>query len=316
MTLRNYILPALFLITPFAARAQEEGLLPTQTLIRADSRMNVLPDATSIELQLEGKPARLTSLTALQPTNTEVALLIDDGLSRSAGIQLSDIKTFAASLPAGTALLVGYMSNGHVEVVQPFTADHALAASKVRMPFGIPGQSASPYFCLSEFVKHWPGEAEGAKKARITLLITNGVDPYNGSTSITNQDSPYVQTAINDAERAGVVVSSIYYRDAGFRGGSAALSGQSYLQQVADSTGGQSYYEGTFNPVSLAPYFKQFQHDLAETFVATFDAPAQGGGRSHLVRVKMNSTVPKLKIRHADEVRPGNRELDSTIAAQ
>lgn len=316
MTFSRLLLPAIFLLTPFAANAQEEGLLPTQTLVRADSKMDVLPDATTIQLQLENKPAKLTSLTALQPGNTQVALLIDDGLSRSAGIQLDDMKAFATSLPPATEILVGYMTNGRVEVLQPFTTDHAAAAEKIRLPFGIPGQSASPYFCLSEFVKHWPGDQEGSHKARIALMITNGVDPYNGSTRITNQDSPYVQNAIDDAQRAGVVVSSIYYRDAGFRGGSASFSGQSYLQQVADATGGQSYYEGTFNPVSLTPFFKRFQHDLAETFVATFDAPAQGGGRSHLVRVKMNSTVPKLKLRHADEVRPGNRESVATVANQ
>ena len=317
MTLQRYVLSALFLLAPFAAAgAQEAGLIPTQTLVRADSKMDVLPSATTVQLQLENKPAQLTSLTPLQPGNTQVALLIDDGLSRSAGVQLNDLKAFATSLPPATELLVGYMTNGRVEVLQPFTHDHALASSKIRLPFGVPGQSASPYFCLSEFVKHWPGDDEGTHKARVVMMITNGVDPYNGSTRLSNQDSPYVQTAIDDSERAGVVVSSIYYRDAGFGGGGAALSGQSYLQQVADATGGQSYYEGTFNPVSLTPFFKQFQRDLSETYVATFDAPAQGGGRSHLVRVKMNSTVPKLKLRHAEEVRPGNREADTTVAAQ
>ena len=308
MSLSKLLLPALFLLTPFAAGAQEEGLLPTQTLVRADSKLDVLPDASTIQLELENKPARINSLTPLRPGNTQVALLIDDGLSRSAGIQLQDIKSFATSLPAGTELLVGYMTNGRVEVAQPFTTDLGAAQSKIRLPFGVPGQSASPYFCLSDFVKHWPGDDGGSPKARIALMITNGVDPYNGSTRLDNEDSPYVQSAIDDAQRAGVMVSSIYYRDSGFRGGSSAISGQGYLQQLADATGGQSYYEGTLNPVSLAPFFKHFSHDLAETYVATFDAPAQGGGRSHLIRVKMNSTVPKLKIRHADVVRPGNRE--------
>ncbi len=316
MTFNKIILPTLFLLTPFAVKAQEEGLLPTQTLVRVDSKIDVLPTATTIQLELQNKPAQITSLQPLRPASTQVALLIDDGLSRSAGIQLNDIKAFAANLTPGTELLVGYMTNGRVEVVQPFTTDHAAAAEKVRLPFGIPGQSASPYFCLSDFVKRWPGDDSGAQKARVVLMITNGVDPYNGSTSPLNQDSPYVQTAVDDAQRAGVVVSSIYYRDSGFRGGNASFSGQSYLQQVADATGGQSYYEGTLNPVSLTPFFKQFQHDLSETFVATFEAPAQAGGKSHLVHVKMTSTVPKVKFRHADEVRPGNSETLNAPAGQ
>ncbi len=55
------------------------------------------------------------------------------------------------------------MTNGRVDVLQPFTTDHAAAAAKIRLPFGTPGQSASPYFCLSDFVKHWPGSGAGAK---------------------------------------------------------------------------------------------------------------------------------------------------------
>src|ERR1019366_7389880 len=40
-------------------------------------------------------------------------------------------------------------------------------------------------------------------KARFILMLTNGVDPYNGSTSIMNQGSAYVDNAIADAQRRG-----------------------------------------------------------------------------------------------------------------
>jgi hypothetical protein len=312
MTPIKLLLPALLLCTlPVASQAQNEGLLPTQTLVRAESKMNVIPDATAITLQLDGKSAHLSSLTAVQPSGVQIALLIDDGLSRSAGVQLDDLRDFARNLPPGTELLVGYMTNGHIQVEQPFTTDHAGALEKIRLPMGMPGQSASPYFCLSDFVKRWPGATEGdasRNKARFVMMITNGVDPYNGSTSVMNQDSPYVQTAIIDAQRAGVSVSSIYYRDAGYRGNSASFSGQSYLKQLADATGGDSYYEGTGSPVSLKPYLKEFQHGISETYVATFQAPAGGGGRQRLIRLKMNTSTPKLKLHHPEEVRPGNIE--------
>ncbi len=95
----------------------------------------------------------------------QIALLIDDGLSRSAGIQLDDLRTFASTLPPGTEILVGYMANGRVMVEQPFTTDHEAAAAKIRIPVGLPGESASPYFCLSDFVKRWPGEPLPPRKA-------------------------------------------------------------------------------------------------------------------------------------------------------
>jgi len=175
---------------------------------------------------------------------------------------------------------------------------------------GLAGASASPYFCLSDFVKNWPSNAEnqsGASsqqpthKARIVLMITNGVDPYNGSTSILNQDSPYVASAITDAQRAGVPVYSIYYGDTGFRRGRGSFSGQSYLLQVAQGTGGTTYYQGTGNPVSLIPFLKQFQNALAETYVATFPVDAN----KKLVSLKLSTTLPRTKVNAPQQVRPG-----------
>ena len=310
---RTAILSSALLLLPFAAAsAQNEGILPTQTLVRADSKENVIPNATAVTLQLNGKTTPLTSFTPVNPAGVQVALLIDDGLSRSAGIQLNDLRNFANQLPPGSEVFVGYMTNGTVQPVVQFTTDHQDAASKIRLPLGMRGISASPYFCLSEFVRHWPGanpgDESGARKARFVMMVTNGVDPYNGSTSILNQDSPYVASAAVDAERAGVIVSSVYYSDAGFRGGRGSFSGQSYLAQIADATGGKLYNIGPINPVSLAPLFQEFAHDISETYVATFNADAGAGGREHLVRVKVSTSTPKLKLRTAENVRPGNLE--------
>jgi hypothetical protein len=308
--IRFAIVTSLALIAIAAVAQDGERSLVTQTLVHADSKADVIPDATAIKLQLNSKATPLNSLVPVKPSAVQIALLIDDGLSRGAGIQLEDLKSFIATLPPSTELLVGYMRSGSVQVAAPFSTDHAAAASALRLPMGVPGESASPYFCLSDFVKHWPSSDGGSDthKARFVMMLTNGVDPYNGSTRLGNQDSPYVAAAVTDAQLAGVAVYSIYYRDAGMRGGSASLSGQSYLEQVADGTGGDTYYEGTGNPVSLTPFLKQFTHAISETYVATFNADPSAAGREHLLKVKMTTTTPKLKLRHPDEVRPGNLE--------
>ena len=113
-------------------------------------------------------------------------------------------------------------------------------------------------------------------------------------------------SAITDAQRAGVSVSSVYYGDAGIRGGRASFSGQSYLTQTGDETGGRSYYEGTGNPVSLAPYLAQFQHAISETYVASFTANASG---NKLAEVKAETKLHGVKLHLAKAVRPGNIEL-------
>jgi hypothetical protein len=229
------------------------------------------------------------------------------------GSELNNLRAFLTSLPQGSEVFVGYMQNGRVvpaSNMPGFTTDRAAAGQTLHIPTGLPGASASPYFCLSDFVKNWPASAEAqptrqseqpTHKARIVLMITNGVDPYNGSTSIMNQDSPYVAAAVTDAQRAGVPVYSIYYNDAGFGRGRGSFSGQSYLLQVAQGTGGAAYYQGTGSPVSLIPFLKQFQNALAETYVATFPVEAN----KKMVTLKVSTNLPKTKINAPQEVRPG-----------
>ena len=323
MNVKNLALPiALFALTAAPVVRAQEGVVPTQALIQLDSKNPQALGVTNMTLKVDNHPAEIQAVTQVLPAHAQVALLIDDGLRTSFGRNFQDLNTFVNGLPAGIEVLVGYMQNGGINVVQPFTTDHAAAATKLRIPFGSPGISASPYFCLSEFSKSWPGAvpegrrnpealapmvpaAAGTRKARFVLMITNGVDPYNGSTSILNQNSPYVDTAVRDAQRAGVAVYSIYFSDAGFRGGQGSFSGQSYLAQVAERTGGTAYFEGTGNPVSLTPFFSQFEKAISETYVATFDA----SGRD-LVRIKASTNLPKTHLHTAELVRPGTQLAD------
>ncbi len=293
----------------------QEGPLPTQILVGVEGKSVPLADGSSLAIEVNGHKQPLTAWQPLVPGHAQVALLMDDGLRESIGRELDTLKAFVGSLPSSVEVMVGFMQFGHVVAQQGFTTDHAAAAASVHLPQGVPGASASPYLCLSDFVKHWPGGvsesatltgATAEQHARIVLMITNGVDPYNGSTSVMNQDSPYVNAAITDAQRAGVAVYAIYFGDAGIRGGMADNSGQNYLAQITQATGGISYWGGAGNPVSLAPYLKQFKQSLAETYVATFSAPAGRDPQHDMVRVKISA--PPAKLHAPQAVLPGNRE--------
>jgi hypothetical protein len=287
-----------------AQELPNEGPVPTRATISVESKHPAELNPSMVKLEVNGHETALTSLTRIQPGRAQIAILIDDGLRSSFGSQIDDLKKFVNALPPGTQVLVGYMRNGSVNAPGGFTADHAAAAKAIRMPLAAPGISASPYFCLSDFVKHWPGGGG----PRFVLMLTNGVDPYNGSTSLMNQDSPYVQAAQEDAERAGVAVYAIAYTDAGMRGGRASFSGQSYLQQVADATGGRSFYQGIGNPVSLAPFLDDFRHAIAESYSAVFMASTSHEKPNTLARLKVKTTEPGLKIHAPEAVHPGNIE--------
>jgi hypothetical protein len=307
---------SLSLAPALSAHAQLEGPVPTQVLVNVDAKSTPPADASALTVLVNDHKEPLTSWQPVVPANVQVAVLIDSGLRESVGRELDNLRGFVGNLPAGIEVLVGFMQYGHVVSDQPFTTDHALAASSFRLPEGMPGMSASPYLCVSDFVKHWPGAGQSSSsggpggssqhKARFVLMITNGVDPYNGSTSVLNQDSPYVSNAVSDAQRAGVAVYALYFGDAGIRGGSADNSGQSYLSQIAQGTGGVSLWEGIGNPVSMTPFLNRFQSALAETYVATFSAPAGRNPERDMVRVKF--IAPKTKLHSPEEVRPGNQE--------
>lgn len=285
----------LLAIAPLAHAQQPE---PTaQALISIESKDPAPVKASDINIKVNNKKSDLTSLVNVPAAQVAVAILIDDSLRAAIGTQIGDIRKFIQSLPTGTAVLVGYMQDGDVAVAKNFTLEHDDAANAVRIPLGQRGLNASPYFCISEFAKRWraaPGQAH------IMLAITDGVDPYNGSVSPMNQDSPYVQTAVRDAQRAGIPVYSIYYTDAGIRGGAASFSGQSYLAQLAEGTGGQAFYQGTGNLVSMAPFLADFQRAINQTYIATFPAPT---GKD-LVRFKADTKLRKTKVHAPEDVAP------------
>lgn len=293
------------LVSASAGVGQEfrnEGPVSTEATISVEAKRPVPLDPAKVKVEVNGHETPLTGLTRVQPSSAQIAILIDDGLRSSFGNQIEDLKKFVTDLPVGSQVLVGYMRNGSVVAPDGFSADHVAVANKLHITMSSPGISASPYFCLSEFVKKWPSAERGN---RFVLMLTNGVDPYNGSTALDNQDSPYVEAAQADAQRAGVAVYSIAYGDAGMRGASASFSGQIYLQQVAEATGGRSFYQGTGNPVSLRPFLGQFRSAVAESYTATFMASASHERTNTLARLKITSSQPSLKVHAPEAVHPG-----------
>ncbi len=306
-TRRTRLVSAIFSFAALAAPAftQElanEGPVPTSALISVQSKNGEPLNTAALKLEVNGRDAAISSVVPVARDGAQVAILLDDGLRGNFGVQIEDFRKFVTSLPANVQVLVGYMQNGTVRSNGGFTSNHDAAAEGLRIPLSAAGVSASPYFCLQDFVKKWPGQGNAA---RIVLMVTNGVDPYNGSVSPLNQDSPYVQRAQEYAQRAGVAVYSIYYGGAGIRGGLANFSGQSYLNQVADATGGESFYQGQITPPSLAPYLEQFRKSIEESYLLTFPANATHEKRDSLTRIKLKSEQAGVKIHAPQAVHPG-----------
>lgn len=223
----------------------------------------------------------------------EFVILIDDGASL--GSQLEDIRQFINAQAPTTKVGVAYMQNGVAQVVQNPTSDHAQAAKSVRLPQGILGADSSPYFSLQDLIKRWPE----SNARRAVCMVTDGVDWFGGSTA----DDPYVDAAISDAQRAGVIVYDIYVPGRGH----AAHSywrwywGQIYLSKLADETGGESYYIGfTGTPVSFTPYFEGIDQRLNHQYFLGF--LAQPEKKAGMQRVRLRTEVPNAELVAAPQV--------------
>jgi hypothetical protein len=216
-------------------------------------------------------------------------LLDDSSRSSSLGLQLPELKKFLESLPATTQVAVGYMRNGTFGLAQAFTADHEIAASALRLPMASPGENGSPYFALSDLAKHWPSKE--ATDRRVVLMLTDGVDRYYGSEII---DDPYVDAAIHDALKDGLLVYSIYLRGAGLYGlgGRAVNFAQSRLMEVSQETGGYAYFQDFSDPVTISPFLNDFQDRIDNQYLVTIE-DLNGKG---VQPVKLRTVAPGLKI--------------------
>jgi hypothetical protein len=183
------------------------------------------------------------------------------------------------------------MQNGSAVLTSPLSTDHAQAAKGLHITGGIPGSSASPYFCLSSLAQHWPSDDRAAR--RVVVMITDGVDYYNPRY---DPEDPYMQAAINDAVRARLAVYSIYWQNQGRfdRTGYATSAGQNLLLEVAQATGGTSYWEGYGNPVSFQPYFKDIDRRLNNQYEVSFTAPVKGKAEVATMKIKANGIAGKI----------------------
>jgi hypothetical protein len=226
----------------------------------------------------------------------ELFIMLDEGSNISLGTQLDDLRRFISAQPATTKIGIAYMQNGIARVEQSPTSDHALAAKALRLPMGIGGINASPYFSMGDLIKRWP--ESGAR--REVLLVSDGIDHYYGSGDL---EDPYLATAIDETQRAGIVVFAIYTPGVGHYGHSYWQNywGQIYLAQLAEKSGGEAYWIGfTGPPVSFNPYLEDMGRHLGHQYFLAFVPKAQK--KNGLQRIKVATEVSNAELVAPQEV--------------
>jgi len=237
-------------------------------------------------VKVNGKSVQVTSFRSLAGTQNKVELviLIDDAARSSFGRQIEDVQNFVRSLPPNVSATLGYMENGRAALAGPFTTDRQQTLRGLHLPIGTPGVDASPYFCLSDLAKSWPSQDRSSR--REVVMITDGIDYYYHHY---DPDDPYVQAAITDSIRAGLVVYSIYWENTGRidRTIWGNNSGQNWLTQVDEATGGSNFWQGFGNPVTFQPYFDELTRRLNNQYELSFNSQLKGKPDIATFRLKL-----------------------------
>jgi hypothetical protein len=248
-----------------------------------------------VTVEVDKRPATVKEWLPLrgQDAKLDLYLVIDDGDDTDLSLQFQSLKNFIDEQPETTRIGLAYLRNGAANIVAPLSADHPMTARAIRLPLGQPGISASPYMGISDLVKKWP--ANDAR--REVLLISSGIDPW----SPPDPENPYLHKAIEDAQRAGILVNSIYYSEAGHLGHSywRVNWGQNYLSELGDSTGGESYWQGVGNPVSFDPYLKDFSERLRNQYLLSVSSD---GAKSGLQSVRVTWAKPGVSLMAASKI--------------
>jgi hypothetical protein len=287
---------ALLLAAPAFSQSEQaggKGRAVVTVLSKQHGETPVNLSQKDVSIKVNGKPSIVTSWASLRGPDArlELVILIDSSARTSLGSQFGDIEHFVNGLPPNTKAAIAYMMNGQANFAGPLSADHAAVLRALHLPVGSPGSSASPYFCLSDLAKHWPSGDRGVR--REVVMITDGVDNYERRL---NLDDPYVQAAINDSLRAGLVVYSIYWLNQGLadRTMYANTAGQSLLNQVTEATGGKNLWNGIGNPVSFQPFFEEIARRLGNQYELGFSARLNGKPVTENLKVTVDESAVEV----------------------
>ena len=226
----------------------------------------------------------------------QLAILIDDANSMDLGNQLSDIRTFINGQPKTTGIGLFYASNGGVQPVSQFSTDHEAVAKTLRLPFGNYGAYSSIYLSTMSLIKGWPATA-GVR--REILMIADGIDRFRG-----DPYSPDIQSTYVAAEKAGVIIHTLYCTGVGRASHSLfrVNYGQSNLAQITDKTGGYSFFQGTQTPISFAPYLEQLDTILKNQYFLSWNTKRPTKGKGDLRTYRIKTELRDIDISSSDQI--------------
>lgn len=198
-----------------------------------------------------------------------LAILVQDDLVPRVGSELGVTRDFIRALPAGSRVMVAYITTGSLKVRQSFTDDLEKAARALRVPVG--STSASPYNPYVEVIEALRHFEQGAGNRNAILLISDGLDTSRGFDIGTASNTIDLLRAIKKAKERNVTVYSFYAPTVGLTSwNSMAVNyGQSALNRLSNETGGRAFFQGT-TFVTFDSYFERLRQALNDQYARAY----------------------------------------------
>lgn len=224
---------------------------------------------TSTNVSLADKKSAIQkNIRFSEPLN--IAILIQDDLVSKVGNELGVTREFIRSLPAGSRVMVGYITTGTLQVRQSFTSDLEKAARSLRVPRASTSAAAfNPYVEVIEALRSFDSNSKGKNAI---LLISDGLDTSRGFDISSSGHTLDLDRAIKQASDRNVAVYAFYAPSVGLTSRSrlAASYGQNSLNRLAAETGGKAYFQGTTGFVTFDSYFERLRRTLDEQYARAF----------------------------------------------
>ncbi len=225
--------------------------------------------------------------------NLELLILIDESTGQSVANKFDELRHFMSAQPPTTAIAIGYIESGSVHTAQNFTTDHDAAGKALRIPQGAGSGGSSPYLAILDVLKRW----RGSNSRHAIFLISDGIDPLQLGITDT-----YLDEAIEQAQQTGTQISAIYAARASMASRNMRLvdQGQNNLSRLADESGGESFFQGRYTPISFAPSLDEFAERLSHQYLLTFMiVPEKKPSYRH---VRLDTEVPDAELAIANRV--------------
>lgn len=236
----------------------------------------------ALEVFEDGERQEILSMRGAGRAPMTLAVLIQDDIESSLSSEIKGIANFIRHLPPGSRVMVAYLRSGSIQVRQKFTNDLERAAKNLRIPFSSSAVAPfSPFASTREALKRFESQPVGR---RAVLLVSDGIDISRGFESASPANGFDLQRAINESQRLGVAVYSIYAPTVGASNRTLVGNGQGSLNRLSSETGGRAFFQGTLAPISLDRYLSDVDSLLSRQFALTYLSTHTSKG-FHKVRV-------------------------------